>query len=109
MKCKLLNSKGNLCCTLQTEKSFRFSSAVPCGYEADTVAYAAVRLIRHCPAVRDRLTAEAVRMGLSTGKARRRCFRVRADARKMELPGVTAVIRVGVAPGTVTVRSVKLF
>ncbi len=110
MQYKLRNSDDSLGCTLQTEKNFWFRSALTCDYEPETIAYAACWLIRHSLPVKNRLTGEAVRLGLSTGKDGRPVWReVKTTASRLSLPGVNASISVRISQGTVTVKGVKVY
>ena len=108
MKCKIRNTNDTLGCSLQVDKGFQAACYVSCVYDETTLAYAALRLIRHSPNVRDRLVAEAVRRGLSGKKDRPRRFTVRARAALLELPGTTAVVSVSVTAGTVSIKRLRL-
>lgn len=108
MKCKIRNTSNTLGCSLQVDKGFRAACFVSCGYDETTLAYAALRLIRHSPNVCDCLVAEAVRRGLSGKKGRPRRYTIRARAALLELPGTAAVVTVSVTAGTVSIKGLRL-
>ena len=66
MNYKIKNTDESLSCSIGYDRKTWFRSQVPCAYDTETAAYAACRLIRHLPPVRDRLIAEAVGLGLGS-------------------------------------------
>lgn len=110
MQFKIRNTHNTLACLLTSESKVRFTSAVACAYEQDTVIYAACRYIRHCPQLRERLIYEAVRLGLDPrGGKKRFTHRIKAKAAALSLPGDYALITVCVMQGRIVLKSVRLF
>ena len=109
MQYTITNSTETRSCKLEHDRNFRFRSEVACGYESETAAYAACRFIRHCPSLRNRLTYEAVWLGLR-GKREHKAIRHRIKTRAalLSLPGDRATIDLVVGQGVVKVRSVHL-
>lgn len=102
-------SDGGFGCTLRADRDFRFEAGADCPYGRETAAYAACRYIRHCPALRDRLIREAVRLGLTTGKGEKNKRRlVRTSAAKLQLPGGRARLRVSVGQGEIVVKALAV-
>lgn len=109
MRYTMKNTDGSRACSIEYGKKTWFESQVPCGYTAEVAAYAACRYLRHLPQVRDRLIAEAVRRGLSQGKAGRAVrMRVHTRAAALSLPGDEAWIHLRVGQGLVEILGVKV-
>ena len=109
MKSKISNTNNSLACTMLSDSSFRFTTSVPCEFEADTVAYAACRFVRHNADLRDQLIRQAVHLGLRRGReARPICRRLCFPAASLSLPGLWAQLDLTVSQGTVTVAGVHL-
>ena len=109
MRYTMKNSDGSRACGIEYGKKTWFESKVPCGYTAEVAAYAACRYLRHLPQVRDRLILEAVRRGLSQGKAGRAVrLRVHTTAAALSLPGDEAWIYLRVGQGLVEILGVKV-
>ena len=109
MQYKIRSSDDRLGCSIGYDRKTWYRSAAPSAYDAETAAYAACRLIRHMPALRDRLIGEAVRMGLSSGRgARALNRRVHTGAGSLDLPGGEAWIYLTVRQGTVWIRGVRV-
>lgn len=109
MRLKIKNSSGSLCCVISYDAQTWFESAVPCPYDKETAAYAACRLIRHCPPVRDRLIWAAVRRGLTVGKgARPRQVKIKTTAEALAMEGGAAWIYLTVGQGCLTLRGVRV-
>ena len=98
-------SEGAFGCRLTADDKFHFTFGAPCPYGAETVAYAVCRYIRRCPALRDPLIREAVKLGLTVrGKPKGRTRRVRTRASALELPGKLAHIKLLIQPGKIVVK-----
>ena len=109
MQYKIRSSDGRRACSLSYDRKTWYRSAAPSAYDAETAAYAACRLIRHMPALRDRLIGEAVRLGLCSGRgARARDRRVHTGAAALSLPGGEAWIYLAVGQGAVRIRGVRV-
>ena len=109
MQYKIRSSEDRMGCSIGYDKDSWYRSAAPSGYDAETAAYAACRLIRHMPRLRDRLIGEAVRLGKSSGReARPLRRRVHVSAASLALPGGDAWIYLSVRQGSVWVRGVRV-
>ena len=109
MQIKIRNSENRMGCRIGYDKDSWYRSAAPSGYDAETAAYAACRLIRHMPRLRDRLIGEAVRLGKSSGReAKPLRRRVHTSAKALALPGGEAWIYLSVRQGTVWIRGVRV-
>ncbi len=109
MNYKISNTAGRLACSIGYDRKTWFRSQVPCAYDTETAAYAACRLIRHLPPVRDRLIAEAVGLGLGSGRragALQRKIHTRAAA--LSLPGGEAWIYLTLRQGAIRIRGVRV-
>ena len=109
MQYKIRSSDDLLGCSIGYDRKTWYRSAAPSAYDAETAAYAACRLIRHMPALRDRLIGEAVRLGLRSGRgAKALSRRVHTTAQSLALPGGEAWICLTVRQGTVWIRGVRV-
>ena len=109
MQYKIRSSDDRLGCSIGYDRKTWYRSAAPSAYDAETAAYAACRLIRHMPALRDRLVSEAVRLGLSSGRgAKALSRRVHTEAGRLALPGGEAWIYLTVRQGAVWIRGVRV-
>lgn len=109
MNYKIKNTAQNLSCSIGYDRKTWFRSEVPCSYGTETAAYAACRMIRHLPPVRDRLIAEAVRLGLGSGRqARALQRRVHTRAAALSLPGGEAWIYLTVRQGAIRICGVRV-
>ena len=109
MNYKIKNTDERLSCCIGYDRKTWFRSQVPCAYDTETAAYAACRMIRHLPPVRDRLIAEAVSLGLGSGRqatALQRRIHTRAAA--LSLPGGEAWIYLTVRQGAIQIRGVRV-
>ena len=109
MQYKIRSSEDRMGCSIGYDKKTWYRSEAPSAYDAETAAYAACRLIRHMPALRDRLIGEAVRLGLCTGRGGRALSRrVHTTAQSLALPGGEAWIYLTVRQGAVWIRGVRV-
>ena len=109
MQYKIRSSDDRLGCSIGYDRKTWYRSAAPSAYDAETAAYAACRLIRHMPALRDRLIGEAVRLGLCTGRGGRALSRrVHTTAQSLALQGGEAWIYLTVRQGAVWIRGVRV-
>ena len=109
MQYKIRSSDDRMGCSIGYDRKTWYRSAAPSAYDAETAAYAACRLIRHMPALRDRLVSEAVRLGLSSGRsAKALSRRVHTEAGSLALPGGEAWIYLTVRQGAVWIRGVRV-
>ncbi len=108
-KYRIRNSSNTLGSTLTTEREVWYTSKHFCDYQQDTIGYAACRYIKHCDTVRDSLIADAVRLGLNSGKAARPLIKlIRTKASDLELDGNYVAIHVTVSQGLITVKGVEI-
>ena len=108
-KYRIRNSSNTLGSTLTTEREVWYTSKYRCDYLQETIGYAACRYIKHCNIVRDSLIADAVRLGLNSGKAARPLTRlIRTKANDLELEGNYVTIHVTVSQGLITVKGVEI-
>ncbi len=109
MQYKIRSSDDRMGCSIGYDRKTWYRSAAPSAYDAETAAYAACRLIRHMPALRDRLIGEAVHLGLCSGRgARALSRRVHTSAAALSLPGGEAWICLTVRQGSIWIRGVRV-
>lgn len=105
---KIRTQNNALGCRIKAARDFRFVTQAPCGFEKETICYAAYRFLKHAPEVKDPLIREAVKMGLSSGKNKRRNHVILTKAEKMELPGGQAKLYLTVGQGEIIIKKVTI-
>lgn len=97
-----------LTCNLSVSPQLSLKTSVPCPYEADTIAYAVCRFLRHST-VTSQYVTESYRLRFAKGKARRSVTRwFLAAAAPMGLPEGCVLARVSISPDGVTLEHVSL-
>ena len=95
-------------CTIKVANDFCFATRTQCGFESETICYAAYRFLKRSPELKDPLIREAVKLGLSLGKNKPRKHVTLTTAEKMELPGGRARLHVSVGQGEIVIKKLTI-